>query len=181
MLDTPAIVSRYGSFRGMVRLGLSHVQAALLPQADLSMVERLVYVCRGNICRSAYADAVTRRLGFETASFGLRTATGRPAHDPVIAEAERRGIELTSHQALAVEDFVPATGDLYLLMEVRQIAELRRLPGFADASLDLLGRFGGRPHLHDPYGLGPSFTATSLRDIERSVHALVERIRERRR
>ena len=176
MIDSPAIVARFGSFRGLVRLALSHVQIAAVPAPDLAGVERLVFVCRGNICRSAYADAVARRLGVSSAGFGLRTASGRRAHDPVIAEAARRGIDLSSHRALAIEDFERKSGDLFLVMEARQIAELKNVPGFADASVDLLGRYGGRPHLHDPYGLGPAFTATSLTDIERSVEALARKL-----
>lgn len=173
MLDTPFIVSRFGSFRGMVRLALSHAQIGLVAKPDLASVERLVFVCRGNICRSAFAHALAASLDFPVASFGLRTATGRPAHDPVIAESARRSFDLSDHSALAVEDFHLAPGDLYLVMEYRQISELRALDRFAHSPVDLLGRYGGRPHLHDPYGLGPAFTATSLDDIDRSVRALV--------
>ncbi|QJQ33141.1 phosphotyrosine protein phosphatase [Sphingomonas lacunae] len=172
-LDRPAIISRFGSFRGMIRLAISYAQLAMVARPDLARVERLVFVCRGNICRSAFAHALAASLGFPVASFGLRTATGRPAHDPVIAEAKRRGFDLASHSALAVEEFEPAPGDLYLVMEYRQIGELRALAPFASTPVDLLGRYGGRPHLHDPYGLGAAFTTTSLGDIDRSVRALI--------
>ncbi len=177
LLDTPPIVRRFGSFRGMVRLALSHAQIGLITKPDLAAIERLVFVCRGNICRSAFAHALAESLGFPVASFGLRTASGRPAHDPVILEAHQRGFDLSRHKALAVEEFVSKPADLYLVMEYRQIAELRSLARFAASPVDLLGRYGGRPHLHDPYGLGPAFTSTSLSDIDRSVRALIAAIR----
>lgn len=170
--------SRYGTYRGFVRLVVSHIQILLVSQQDLSVVKRLVFVCRGNICRSAYADAVASLLGFPSASFGLRTASGRNAHDPVIKEASSRGISLATHRSVAADEFVRQPGDLYLVMETRQIGDMRRIAAFRNSPVDLLGRYGGRPHLHDPYGLGREFTATSLNDIDRSVRSLVHRIRQ---
>jgi protein-tyrosine phosphatase len=171
------VAGSFGTFRGLVRLGLSWLQAPFVPVQRPPKVERLVFVCRGNVCRSAYADAIAARHGFPAASFGLRTAEGREAHGPVRDEAARRGIDLAAHRSVRVEDFVMAPGDLYLVMEVRQIADLRRIKRFRDASIDLLGRYGGRPHLHDPYGLSSAFTATSLSDIERSVSGLIAVVR----
>jgi protein-tyrosine phosphatase len=44
---------------------------------DPARVRRLVFVCHGNICRSAYAHVLARRAGARVASFGLSTATGK--------------------------------------------------------------------------------------------------------
>lgn len=172
------IKREFGTFRGMIRLLLSYAQIPSVEQASLDGVERLVFVCRGNICRSAFADALTSSFGFPSASFGLRTANGRHAHDPVIIEAARRGIDISRHRSVAVEDFKPLAGDLYLVMEVRQLRELRNIDAYANARIDMLGRYGGRPHLHDPYGLGEEFTKTSLADINRSVTALISAVRD---
>ena len=38
---------------------------------DWSQVRRLVFVCKGNICRSAYAAARSQTLGYPATSFGL--------------------------------------------------------------------------------------------------------------
>lgn len=92
------IRARFGTLRGLVRLILSYPQLALglsaSRPADPAQVRRLVFVCQGNICRSAFADVVARRAGLRSASFGLSTTTGRAAHDPAIAAARALGHDL---------------------------------------------------------------------------------------
>ena len=84
------IRARFGTTRGFIRLMLSYPQVALGLSArrapDAAQVRRLVFVCQGNICRSAFADVAGRRAGLNTASFGLSTTTGRAAHDAAISE-----------------------------------------------------------------------------------------------
>ena len=52
---------RFGTLRGLVRLALSYPQLFLGLGAgrpvDPATVRRLVFVCQGNICRSAFAEA----------------------------------------------------------------------------------------------------------------------------
>lgn len=170
------IHSRFGTVRGMVRAALGHIQAPFVPAPDLAGVERLVFVCHGNICRSAFADVLARSEGWQTASFGLSTSSGRGAHPPVQRAAAERGVDLSAHRSTPVEAFEPRSGDLYLVMEVRQIARLRADPRFTGSRIDLLGRYGGTPHLHDPYSLSDDFTRTSLADIARSVRGLIAAI-----
>ncbi len=168
-----AIARRFGTARGLIRLVLSHVQMTGVARSDPHDARRLVFVCHGNICRSSFADVLARKLGAQSASFGLSTSTGKPAHPPVTAAAAEMGIDLTAHRTTAVEDFVAERDDLYLVMEVRQIAKLRAMPGFADARIDLLGRYAGVPHLHDPYQLSAGYTTVCLERIERAVTRLV--------
>lgn len=165
----------FGTWRGGIRLALSHVQMLGLAASDPARARRLVFVCHGNICRSAYAEAAARRLGAATASFGLSATAGAPAHPPVIAAAAARGIDLAVHRATPLGDFVPAPGDLFLVMEVRQLARLRRDQRFRDAAMDLLGRHAGTPHIHDPYELSDAYLETCLNRIDRAVAALVSR------
>jgi protein-tyrosine-phosphatase len=87
---------------------------------------------------------------------------------------------LSAHASVPAEEFAIRPGDLLLAMEFRQLAHLRALPGAEHAQFDLLGRYGGKPHLHDPYGLSAEFTATSLSDIARSVDALAAAIERAR-
>ncbi|MGL5839863.1 MAG: low molecular weight phosphatase family protein [Sphingorhabdus sp.] len=147
--------------------------------SNLDGVERLVFVCHGNICRSAFAEGFAQARGWPAASFGLSTSPGRPAHPPVQLAAQEHGIDLNAHLSTPLQTFEPRPGDLYLVMEARQVARLRRDPRFKDSKIDLLGRYGGMPHLHDPYLLSEAFTRTSLSDIARSVRgaiAAIERV-----
>ncbi|MFM9853745.1 MAG: low molecular weight phosphatase family protein [Sphingomonadaceae bacterium] len=171
------IVARFGSARGAVRLGLSYLQVgarlAAIQSADPATITRLVFVCQGNICRSAFAEAVAIRRGAQTASFGLSTHTGGPAHPPAVAVASAMGYDLTSHRTTRVEDYEPLPGDLLLAMEVRQLHRLATLPRLAAQPRNLLGRWSGTPHLHDPFELDDAYMLTCLKRISIAVDRLV--------
>ncbi len=167
------IAARFGTWRGLCRLALSYIQILTVKKTDPARAKRLVFVCHGNICRSAFADAVARQSGLDTASFGLSTASGKPAHAPVIAAARSMGVDLDYHRSVAIEDFEPRAGDLYLVMEVRQITKLRSIKGYAHADIDLIGRWIDMPHIHDPYQLSKAYVATSLRRLKRAVDRMI--------
>lgn len=173
------IRSRFGTWRGLVRLALSYPQLAFGLSAsrmpDPAQVRRLVFVCQGNVCRSAFAEAVARKAGLRTASFGLSTTTGRRAHEPAVAAARALGHDLSGHRALDLADYRPEPGDLLLAMEVRQLHRLAANPALRSLPRLLLGRWARPvlPHLHDPYGLDDRYMATCLRRIEGAVERLV--------
>lgn len=174
----PVIRARFGTLRGLVRLGLSYPQVALGLSAtrapDPVAVRRLVFVCQGNICRSAFADIAARKAGLRAVSFGLSTTTGRAAHDPAIAAAWAMGHDLSRHRAIDLADYAPEPGDVLLAMEVRQLHRLAADPRTAHLPRMLLGRWTRPmlPHLHDPYGLDDRYMAQCLSRIERAVGAL---------
>ena len=70
------IKQKYGSKQGLLYCCLSKILFHLgyfnsLKKIDWTSVERLIFVCKGNICRSAYAEALARSAGVESLSFGL--------------------------------------------------------------------------------------------------------------
>jgi len=174
-----SVVSRrFGTRRGLVRLLLAHVQTSVgaakivLPRADA--VERLVFVCQGNICRSAFAEAIARRRDLACCSFGLSTTSGVGAHPPAIEIADRLGVDLRSHRAIAWQDYTPRQGDLLLAMEVRQLDWLAANPRLGTLPRSLLGLWATprRPHLHDPYSLSSAYMRTCFELVGTAVAAL---------
>lgn len=178
--DRFGISDRFGSMRGLVRLALSWPESlpglsrARAPQGE---VRRLVFVCHGNICRSAYGEALARSLGAQTASFGLSTTSGHPAHPPIAALAQQAGLSLAGHRTTARENYVPQDGDLLLAMEHRHLRNLAADPRLREVPRVLLGTFARPPlpHLHDPYEHGPAYMARCLGRIDRAVRRLVKR------
>ena len=141
---------------------------------DPAKVRRLVFVCHGNICRSAFAEAVAARLGMRTASFGLSTDNDKPAHLPAAAAAAMLGYDMAAHRTTRAQDFMIEAGDLLLAMEVRQLGWLAADPRFAAVPRSLLGLWGkpSFPHLHDPYRLHEDYMRTCFTRIETAVTAL---------
>jgi protein-tyrosine phosphatase len=159
------IIRRFGTVRGLLRSALAYAEwgsGRLLPfrLKDPQAVRRLVYVCLGNICRSAYGHQVARELGLHVASLGLSTSTGSPSPSDAVAAAGRAGVDMGGHRALDLNDFEVQPGDLFLVMEVRQAHELRRRLGVrSDVQVCLVGMFCSppMPHLHDPFTLGADY------------------------
>ena len=173
------IDARFGTYRGAIRLALSYLQVgsgqAWVKPPVAADVRRLVFVCHGNICRSAFADVVARQAGLSVASFGLSTSADKPAHPPAVAAAARLGHDMTAHRTTRVEDYVPLPGDLLLAMEVRHLQKMAHNARIADVPRSLLGLWTSpkMPHLHDPYELDPAYMDTCLRRIKAAVPALV--------
>jgi protein-tyrosine phosphatase len=169
---------QFGTVRGAIRLGLAYGEVAGRlaatrhpPPGD---VRRLVFVCHGNICRSAFAEAAARRAGYDAASFGLSTVSGMPAHPTVMSIAAEQRMDLSGHRTTAAEDFALAEGDYLLGMEVRHMRRLAASEALRDRPRGLLGSYARFPvpHLHDPYGLDHRYMKVCLARIEDAVSRL---------
>jgi len=170
----------FGTWRGALRLALAHGEvalgrAAILPP-DPQSVRRLVFVCHGNICRSAYAHVLAREAGMNVASFGLSTGSGKPAWPAAQTIAEQRGVDLSRHRSARIEDFISQPGDYLLGMEVRHLRRLAADPRLARLPRGLLGSYAAPsfPHLHDPYKLSDAYMVRCLTRIEQAVAGLVK-------
>jgi protein-tyrosine phosphatase len=182
-----AIGRRYGTHRGLVRLLLAHAEfragrLAALERIDFRAIARLVFVCQGNICRSAFAHWYARSKGLACASVGFATAGDAPAHPAAIETARRFGIDLARHRTTDLEDFAFQPGDLALVMEIRQVERLEPSLAGRGAQLSLLGLWARprRPHIHDPNHLSAEYFETCFRAIASAVDALEERMRSAR-
>ena len=167
---------RHQATSWLERLGLY----ADLRRFDASRVLRLVFVCAGNVCRSRYAEARARALGFEAGSFGL-SADGRSPPDAVaVLAARRRGIELLPRASRRAQDVRPTAGDLLVAMEPHQARALRRAHPRAQVTLLGLWCRTPRPVLADPYGLSDAYFDTCFGCIDEGVETLVRTVERRR-
>ena len=172
------ITRNFGTSRGLVRLGLSYLESipgisTARPPAPGS-VRRLVFVCHGNICRSAFAEEVARQAGVNAASFGLSTSSGKGAHPPAAEAALALGYDLSAHVTTNLPDYAPQQGDYLLGMEFRHLRKLAADPRLRDLPRGVLGAWASPPvpHLHDPYRLDPAYMVTCLKRVESAVQHL---------
>jgi protein-tyrosine phosphatase len=138
-------------------------------------VQRVVFVCLGNICRSAYAHQVADSLGMHVTSIGLATCTGAASPESALRAAQRCGANLQTHRATDLRDFTVLPGDLFLTMEIRHAHALRRrLIARTDVQIALLGLWCDPPcpHLHDPYTLSDIYFDHCFARIRQAVLAL---------
>ncbi len=101
------------------------------------MSKRVLFVCMGNICRSAAAEAVLKRFAEEfevdvdvdsAGTHGYHVGEGADAR--MRAAAELRGYELTSRaRQVTKSDLDPGRFDLVLAMDAENYAALGKLAG----------------------------------------------------
>jgi len=176
---------RFGTWRGLVRTVLAQLRQAGGGLADFRLrqpeqVRRVVFVCRGNICRSSFAHLLASAYGLPAASVGLQTKTGVRSPKAAVEAAARAGIDMDAHRATDWKHFEVQPGDLFLVMEPGQAIEVReRLQGRQDVSISLLGLWCplSMPHLHDPYSLNADYFDTVFMRIDQAVCALVRELR----
>ena len=172
----------YGTWRGFVRTWWGHVYYLLggyraYRKVDWTSVQRLVFVCKGNICRSAYAEALARSLGVEAVSCGLNTKIGLPANDSAIQAARLRGVDLRKHRTTPIESLDLKENDLFVAMEPWH-AEHLGLIHSGTYCCTLLGLWGRpvKPYIHDPYGNSDAYFISCFDYIDMSVHEIFRKI-----
>ncbi|MDR2839002.1 MAG: hypothetical protein LBV49_10650 [Azonexus sp.] len=175
---TSLITDNFGTHRGLARMLLGEAEylaGRVNPflQPDLAATQRLVFVCLGNINRSAFAQGVAAANGLHTASIGLAASTGNPAFPMAIDTARRFSIDLAAHRATDFTDYEYRPGDLLLAMEIRHAHRLVR-QGIPQAAIALLGHWATphRIHLHDPHTLSGAYFRTCFSLIASAVREL---------
>jgi protein-tyrosine phosphatase len=172
----------FGTFRGLVRTALAYLMWLLGPyreygEVDWTRVNRIVFVCLGNICRSPYAHyrCLAMECPLPVASFGLSTSTGVAANATAAEVALSRGIDLSGHSATDLADFTILDGDLLLVMEDRHIDALAPAVMGRNVQIGLLGLWY-RPSfalLYDPFSLSPAYFASCFRRIDAALARVV--------
>lgn len=177
------IDTNHGTVRGLVRTMLAQLEFVLgrlesHTHPAAKKVHRLVFVCLGNINRSAFAEHVARSLGANTCSLGLSTTTGASAFHKAVEMAPQFGLDLTQHRATDFKDYQFLSTDLLLAMEIRHAKQLMAA-GIPGQSIALLGNWASphRIHLHDPHTLSDAYFRTCFTLVHSAVDGLVAELR----
>ena len=150
-------------------------------------VTSILFVCLGNICRSPFGAALASRLSADAGRRDIRCSSAgiRPSQDdcspPEACRAsERYGVALTGHRPQALTPELMRSHDLVVVMEWRQLAQLRDMYPDLRSRIFLLPLFddaaqGGyeRYNIADPFGKPLVAFDECYRRMERSLRRFV--------
>ena len=175
---------RYGSKRGFVKVHWHKFLYALgfyneYREVDWSKVNRLIFVCKGNICRSPFAAVVAESVGLDAVSCGIEAGNGVPANNHAIEAASRKGLSLVNHKAIPIDSIQLKSGDLFVAMEPWHFKKIKRKFGI-NTRITLLGLWHVHkyPYIHDPYGATEKYFDNCFGLIEKSVNEISSGIKK---
>ncbi len=120
------------------------------------MINRVLIVCVGNICRSPIAEFLLRermannRVVIESA--GLAALVGNPIDPMAEAVLADHGLTAATHIARQVSPALIDAADIVLAMDKRHVSAIHAQAPHARGKTFLLGRWQGDLAIPDPYG-----------------------------
>jgi protein-tyrosine phosphatase len=175
------VANYFGSKKGLLRFFTYEFLRKLglytkFRKVDFTKVERLVFVCQGNICRSPLGEAVARHYQIPSISFGLDTRGGDSADPRAIKWAAQNGYDLTEHKTMRVDQYELKAGDLLIGMEPKHTRKLVRRFSEQPVQITLIGLWLETPeaYLHDPYNTNETYFNHCEQRVFDAAQALIK-------
>lgn len=143
---------------------------------DISKIRRIIFVCKGNICRSPFAEVVAKeKTRLPVVSMGY-DASGRNKPEALaIKIAEEFGYDMKGSRSTRLDKGSIKCSDLIVVMETSHLNIVKQIIPDVDYQITLLGIWGGKPGLSifDPYGRSEARFRYIFDHINSSVRKLM--------
>jgi protein-tyrosine-phosphatase/predicted ATP-grasp superfamily ATP-dependent carboligase len=140
--------------------------------ARLRSATRLVFVCKGNICRSPFAAECAKRIlpGLQIHSAGYYSVANRPSPENAIAAAAQFSIDLSKSRSSVIDEDLLRRADVIFVFDYENYLTLCRAFDVQRSRVVFLGLFDDDPgFLDDPFdGSRQDFISTYSR-ISRAI------------
>ena len=146
---------------------------------------RLLFLCRGNICRSPFAEVYARQRlrgnTYELGSAGSYPVEGRSSPPEALAAGRALGVSLDAHRSRTLAPELVDWAGAILCMDDRDRRLLRETYPSAANKVFYLGAFAPQSasiHIADPWSQPLERYASCYREITAAVDGLVESLEE---
>ena len=146
------------------------------------MIQHVLFVCTGNICRSPLAASLLARAlkdrGVEVAvsSAGTGAWDGAPASEGAYLVGLERGLDLSGHRARLLTRELVDEADLILTMARHHRARVDELGG--EGKVFVLGEYAGKgdDEVSDPFGGDLAVYRDTAHELEALADAVADRL-----
>jgi len=177
----PTRMSRRALLRRLVgRLHLALGRFDSLRCIDAERIERFVFVCRGNVCRSPYAEATAKSLGLSATSCGVDVSRSAPAESMAVRAAFLRGKNLSECMSRSIFDVPLDSSDCLVAMDSSHLPVARDVAARVGCQTTLIGlwRTPFVPEIADPYGRPLQNFHQCFNEIDEALVGLVNWIKQ---
>ncbi len=142
-------------------------------------MNKIMFVCHGNICRSPMAEFIMKDLvkkqGLENEFYIKSSATsteeiGNPIYPPALSELKRNNVEVGEKTAVQLKPCDYENYDLFLLMDENNMRNIKRI--FKADPKNKIRKLLGDKNVADPWYFG-NFDVT-FKEIQKGCTALLE-------
>lgn len=141
------------------------------------MINNILIVCIGNICRSPMAEALFRQAfpEKEIISAGIAAQAGRPADEKAVRVMKEHGIDISTYHAKPLTEEMIRNADLVVTMDQEQRRYIERRFPSATGKVIRLGEFS-EYDIGDPYQRDQDVFFDTYRLIAKGLDELAEQI-----
>ena len=141
-------------------------------------MDKIIFICTGNTCRSPMAEGLFRahggeeKTGLTAASAGLFTQDGMPASQNAVAAAAELGADITAHRSRMLTPDMAHDAHYLVCMTGAHYDRLCELfPDCADKVFTLLPE-----DISDPFGGDLETYRRAAAEIDKGVRSIIERL-----